>query len=1331
MKRIYLLIALIGVSYIGLAQPCMDAWRFRIPITIDNTQNSNPLVDYQVMFTIATDSLISNGDMKADASDLRFTNSAGVLLPFWIVNNTLQTDTTQIWVNVDNIPPGSTIDIYMFYGNTLANSVMDGDATFLHYDNFDGTALDFGKWTYCGGAAGGTIPVVAGGEVTFASSSGQYSHMIKSLQNFGDTITTEMKVNSFNTGPVILGQMAPSGNGYAMVLQEQGSVDNMRLNSLDPYTGSSDSCLTLVNQTPVQSVTTGSVQGLWSFTWRKPNHQLFAWPNGTQQRNSYIDSSYFHDLKNIVLGSFYNTSSFSVDYIYTRKYSSIPPSYSIGLRTDLVDYVNASTNAPICVGDSLKLFAPPFSGAVYSWIGPNGYNSSDRNPVIAVSDFTHVGEYILTVSAPTGCSVVSDSVVVSLDSIPVAGTLSSDTTVCYGAGIGVLNLENTTGYVVYWQSSNTFNGPWNTITDTNFQLAYDKLLASQHYRVVVENGTCGRDTSNIVSITVDSLSHGGSIQGTNAEVCKGFNTGYLTAIDYVGDIVMWQSSIDSGNTWTPISTTSNEIQYTNLTDSTWYRMMVKNGVCDTAYSEIAKVFVHPIPLVNFTADSVCLGFPTGFTSLSSIQYGTIDNFYWNYDDGASASIKNPIHNFSNYGTYNVQLKIVSNMGCIDSITQPVVVHPKPHAHFSFIDVCDTSKAQFTNLSTIPTGNIEYNIWSYDSNLSGDTALNGGHTYATYGNYDVSLRVVSDYGCMDSLQQTIRVLQRAIVDFIPDSVCLEENIAFINTSQSFQDSTTYSWNFGNGQVSQDKNPIYTYPNHGTYQVVLQASTFGKCIDTKVDTVVIYPLPQASFTFSNECQYDTVSFLNTSTIYSGSFSSLWHFGDSTTSTMDTVNHYYTSPGNYFVSLFLESDFGCVDDTTLMTDVYTIPTANFVVGNVCRDTLTPLNNLSSVASGSYSSVWSFGNGDSAWVKDPLYTFPQDGTFDIRLVVESNNGCIDSITKPVVIHPIPKTYFVADSICLGIHTSFTNLTTINKGYINSYLWNFDDQLLSIDTNPTHLYAHDGSYHVKLRAVSDKGCQKDTLIPIVVYPVPELDFRYDNACVFAEIQFDNYSTINTGFQTYFWQFGDDSTSQLQSPKHTYQRHGFFPVQLSATSNHGCKDSLTQIIEVYPLPLVDAGIDTSVSYGFYVDLLGIAPTAVSVSWTPSLTVVNNNKLVTEARPLENTIFNLEVTDEHGCISSDDVYITVIKDYKLLVSNVVTPNGDGKNDTWKIYNASSFDDIHIKIYNTWGQEVYSADLYKEEWDGVLNLDQLTEGVYYYTITFDGSDRIYKGAVTILK
>ena len=135
------------VVYIPFPEP--EGWRFRRPITIDNTTNTNTLTDYQVLITLDTASLISAGKMRSDCGDIRFKDTDGTSLNYWIEPGTENTSSTKIWVKVPNIPGSSTKTIYMYYGNLSATSESNATNTFIrvidgvvgswHFDEGSGT----------------------------------------------------------------------------------------------------------------------------------------------------------------------------------------------------------------------------------------------------------------------------------------------------------------------------------------------------------------------------------------------------------------------------------------------------------------------------------------------------------------------------------------------------------------------------------------------------------------------------------------------------------------------------------------------------------------------------------------------------------------------------------------------------------------------------------------------------------------------------------------------------------------------------------------------------------------------------------------------------------------------------------------------------------------------------------------------------------------------------------------------------------------------------------------------------------------------------------------
>jgi hypothetical protein len=112
------------------------SWQHRKPITIDNTQNSNTLTNYQVSVTLDTQSLISAGKMQAYCNDTRFTDSDGsTQLSYWLESG-CNTTSTKIWVKVPSISASATKTIYVYYGNPSATSQSNGSTTFDFFSTF-------------------------------------------------------------------------------------------------------------------------------------------------------------------------------------------------------------------------------------------------------------------------------------------------------------------------------------------------------------------------------------------------------------------------------------------------------------------------------------------------------------------------------------------------------------------------------------------------------------------------------------------------------------------------------------------------------------------------------------------------------------------------------------------------------------------------------------------------------------------------------------------------------------------------------------------------------------------------------------------------------------------------------------------------------------------------------------------------------------------------------------------------------------------------------------------------------------------------------------------
>jgi gliding motility-associated-like protein len=176
-------------------------------------------------------------------------------------------------------------------------------------------------------------------------------------------------------------------------------------------------------------------------------------------------------------------------------------------------------------------------------------------------------------------------------------------------------------------------------------------------------------------------------------------------------------------------------------------------------------------------------------------------------------------------------------------------------------------------------------------------------------------------------------------------------------------------------------------------------------------------------------------------------------------------------------------------------------------------------------------------------------------------------------------------------------------------------------------------------------------------------------------------------------------------------------------------------ITVYPIPVVNAGQDITVIKGDDAQMGGQISNAVNFIWSPT-TYLNSASILNpiSVRPQATTTYRLTATNEVGCSSFDDVVVTVLP-YCIKVKNAFTPNGDGVNDNWMVYD--QFDclkNVKVSVYNRYGSKVFESRNYRNEWKGTFDGKSLPDATYYYLIDFElTSGRVLqlRGDVTILR
>ena len=209
----------------------------------------------------------------------------------------------------------------------------------------------------------------------------------------------------------------------------------------------------------------------------------------------------------------------------------------------------------------------------------------------------------------------------------------------------------------------------------------------------------------------------------------------------------------------------------------------------------------------------------------------------------------------------------------------------------------------------------------------------------------------------------------------------------------------------------------------------------------------------------------------------------------------------------------------------------------------------------------------------------------------------------------------------------------------------------------------------------------------------------------------------------YSWSPGGASTQDI-----TVSSSGKYTVAVTYPST-GCSSTDSVFAVAYPTIVTTALNDTSISLGSSITLGGGG--GVSYSWKPGNGLSNPNIANPVATPIGTTTYVVTITDANNCVSTDSLTITVTDDYKLKIPNLITPNGDGHNDVWIIKNIEKYPNTEVMVVNVEGNEVYSSSDYDNSWNGSnKNGKPLPDGTYYYFIKFQNSEKLYKGAITVL-
>jgi gliding motility-associated-like protein len=335
-------------------------------------------------------------------------------------------------------------------------------------------------------------------------------------------------------------------------------------------------------------------------------------------------------------------------------------------------------------------------------------------------------------------------------------------------------------------------------------------------------------------------------------------------------------------------------------------LTVTDAVSGCSASASQVVTVNTGPVVAFTPDP-----GDGCVDLAVQMQNNTTNaqFYqWDLGDGNTTIGFAPAHTYTAPGTYTVTLTAENVNGCTDTGQVNVVVHPLPVASFNLSEAGSCEAPVDLQLSNTSLGALAF---EWDLGNGTTSVLNQPQvTYTGVGTYTIRLTATNQYGCIDEEQATFIVHPTPTASFTasPQPGCAGYPTVFDNTSTN---ADTYSWRLGDGTISSAEDPVHTYAQAGTYNVLLIATGAGGCADTlnAFGAMVVNPSPVAGFSTDTLASVrNALRFENLST---GAVSYGWDFGDGTQD--DAVSPIHVFPadgGTYQVTLIALNAFGCPD-------------------------------------------------------------------------------------------------------------------------------------------------------------------------------------------------------------------------------------------------------------------------------------------------------------------------------------------------------------------------------------------------------------------------------------
>ncbi len=630
-------------------------------------------------------------------------------------------------------------------------------------------------------------------------------------------------------------------------------------------------------------------------------------------------------------------------------------------------------------------------------------------------------------------------------------------------------------------------------------------------------------------------------------------------------------------------------------------------------------------------------------------------------------------------------------------------------------------------------------------IDAKTGLIKGIAPAKTGNYTIAV-CITEYRDGVTIAVTKKEILITVADCSLSAASLKpvytncDSYSFTFENESFaSDVSSYLWDFGttvnDASLLTQPTPSFTYSDTGIYRIKLKVTSGSNCSDSATSLLKIYPGFSAGFTVNGSCYQSPFLFTDTSYTKYGNINYYrWDFGDTNasadTSRLANPAYQYANAGNVTVTQIVGSDKGCLDTATKTVAVNNKPQIilPFKDTLICRDDRLPILAQSSGTIFNWAPAYNISN---TTVVDPV-VYPFDTTAYTLIVKDKQ--CIDTVKLIVnVIDSVTLRLPAELKLCA---TDSVQLQPVSNALY--YAWSETNGIQTLDNNtaktPKAAPLQNTTYFV---TASVGHCSAATGTDVLVSPYPTATVSEGSSiCYGNTIRLEATTTA----ANYLWSpaaslNGANTLHPLAGPQQTTA------YVLTISDTFYCEKSVTDtvLVQVIPLPVVDAGNDTIAVVGQPLQLAAVANEEAAFQWSPGAGFYDNNVYdpvitIRNATP-DSLTFYVTAKTAQGCLATDSVRVKIYKSIPdMFIPSAFTPDGDGRNDIFRPINAGIAKLSFFRVYSRLGELMFETTKDGEGWDGVYKGERQPAGTYVFAAEgtdYTGRRIVKRGTVVLIR